>query len=125
MRAAWLGVLLLAGGCNQIFGITDVIYRDGGIPVDAPKPPDADPPRPDADPAVPDANPVVPDADPGLPDAPAPLVDAPIGPPDSGACISGGTQCSDCIDNDSDGLTDFGASGDPQCVDAADDDEST
>jgi hypothetical protein len=72
MRAAWLVVLVAATGCNQILGIGDVTYGDGGIPVDAPPPPDADPTRPDADPSVPDANPLSPDANPLSPDAMAP-----------------------------------------------------
>jgi len=33
-------------------------------------------------------------------------------------------QCSDGIDNDGDGHTDTGASGDSECVDANDNDES-
>lgn len=43
-------------------------------------------------------------------------------PPFSGMCTPGGSQCSNCIDDDHDGLID---GDDPECTGAADNDEAT
>ncbi len=69
----------------------------------------------DADPFAPDANPTAADA--SLIDA-VPVTDAFI-PTD---CVPGTTECSDCEDNDGDGVAD---GYDPECTSAADNDEGS
>ena len=71
---------------------------------------DADPNAPDADPNAADADPNAPDADPNAPD----------GAPST--CIANGTQCNNCIDDDSDSLID---GQDPECTSLDDNDEGS
>jgi hypothetical protein len=61
----------------------------------------------------------------GGPDSPPGSIDADPNHPDGvipPGCVDGGTQCSDCIDNDGDGRID---GFDPECTGAIDDDEGS
>jgi hypothetical protein len=96
-------------------GGVDGTVADGTVP-DTGSPPPVDGAPPDGITVLPDGSVILPDGAVRLPDG-AVLTDAGAYP-----CVPGGTQCTNCVDDDGDGLVDWL---DPECTGPLDRDEGS